>query len=92
MRPIVRWLVLAVAVTLALLTGCGAGSGQEATDCDQLWAELEGARDAAQSYTIQRVEGLSDREIENLPEDPEETRLHAEVDRAYAAWQDAGCA
>lgn len=77
---------------LVLLTGCGDGSGQEATDCDQLWTELEGARDAAQSYTIQRVEGLSNREIENLPEDPEENRLHAEVDEAYAAWQNAGCA
>jgi hypothetical protein len=87
----VRCLALALVLTLALLTGCGAGSGQEVTDCDQLWTELEGARDAAQSYTIQRVEGLSDSEINNLPDDPEEVRLHAEVERAYAAWQAAGC-
>lgn len=90
MRRIARSAALALAI--ALLAGCGGGSGDQASDCDQLWAELEGARDAAQSYTIQRVEGLSDQEINNLPEDPEETRLHAEVDRTYAAWQDAGCA
>lgn len=89
-RPMVRWLTLALVLTLALLTGCGAGSGQEVS-CDRLYAELEAARDAAQTYTIQRVEGLSNREIENLPEDPEETRQHAEVDRAFEAWQAAGC-
>lgn len=86
----VRCLALALALTLGL-TGCGGGSGQEAAECDQLWATLEGARDVAQSYTIRRVEGLSNKEINNLPDDPEERRLHAEVDRAYAAWQAAGC-
>jgi hypothetical protein len=69
------------------LGACSSGAG----DCDELWTELQAARDAAQTYTIQRVQGLSNREIENLPEDPEENRLHAEVDRKYAAWQAAGC-
>jgi hypothetical protein len=82
-----RLAVLLTCLPLAL----GACSSSGSRDCEQLWSELQAARDAAQQYTIQRVQGLSNQEIENLPEDPEENRLHAEVDQKYAAWQAAGC-
>jgi hypothetical protein len=81
--------VVVVLTCLPIILGACSSSG--ASDCDELWGELQAARDAAQTYTMNRVEGLTNREIANLPEDPEENRLHAEVDRKYAAWQAAGC-
>lgn len=81
-----------VSAVLLLGTACATSeSPTQATDCDALWSELQAARTEAQTYTIERVEGLSDKEIAELPDDPEEERLHAEVDRAYEAWQAAGC-
>jgi len=77
---------------VVLLGACATSEvPSQATECDGLWAELQAARTEAQTYTIERVEGLSDKEIAELPDDPEEQRLHAEVDQAYEAWQLAGC-
>jgi hypothetical protein len=85
-----RGRLLAVLTCLPIaLWACSRPSG--ASECEKLWADLQAARDAAQSYTRERVEGLTNREILNLPEDPQENRLHAEVDQKYEAWQAAGC-
>jgi hypothetical protein len=82
----------AVAAVLFLGTACATSDApSQATDCDVLWSELQAARTEAQTYTIERVEGLSNKEIAELPDDPREIRLHDEVERLYAAWQAAGC-
>jgi hypothetical protein len=77
---------------LLLGTACATSEApSQATECDALWAELQAARTEAQTYTIERVEGLSDKEIAELPDDPQELRLHDEVEHLYEAWQGAGC-
>ena len=77
---------------LLLGTACATSEApSQATECDGLWAELQAARTEAQTYTIERVEGLSDKEIAELPDDPQEIRLHDEVERLYEAWHAAGC-
>ena len=86
----------AVSAVLLLGTACATSEAPseapfQASDCDALWSKLQPARTKAQTYSIDRFEGLSDEEIAQLPGDPEEQRLHARVDRAYEAWQAAGC-
>jgi hypothetical protein len=71
--------------------GGSVGGSFQASDCDALWSKRQAARSKTQTYTIERVESLSNEEIAELPDDPEEQRLHARVDRAYEAWQAAGC-
>ena len=82
-----RRLTVALALFLALsLPACGQGSGGgDERSCDEIFSELQGARDLLHTRVI--ADGLHP----SAQDQAEENALSDEVDRLYAEWVGAGC-